>query len=356
MAQQPYVVREGDTLWDLAGKFLESPLEWSRLWAYNNRSSVVQVTGKGIKDPDLIYVGQKLLMPILPGDLPSEPPEDKSLKKNPPPRLKDKLKDTFIPFVFKYDLDDLPLIQSVGPGFSATIKLSGSVAIKLADKVPLASVTHKGLEMTYKSQTDGVLEQLLSETSVSWDKNTRRITYGCNMVSKSTTPFAPSTSIGIAISSNSPVPVIKGEIQYPSLTGTLNRHHYVAMDVKIVIEIAPEVPVDSPEPVIKKYHTPVSVHGSVPKPERKTNWVFIGGVVLIAGTIIADFLTVGASVADDPVTISIGLRMMGLLKKLTRVKKLAPRPIPVLSPVAAPASIVVVPVIPGTKPIKMKQE
>lgn len=62
-----HVVKQGDTLWDLSAKFIGDPFEWHRLYAYNNRSSVKRITGRGIKDPDLIYVGQKLLIQTLSG-------------------------------------------------------------------------------------------------------------------------------------------------------------------------------------------------------------------------------------------------------------------------------------------------
>lgn len=310
-----YVVKEGDTLWGLSKQFLGNPFEWPRLYAYNNRPDVIRKTGKGIKNPDLIYIGQKLMIPVLPGT----PKPKRGFRPHPvpppPPKLDDLVAQTQVPFAIKYKLDDLPIIKSATPGFEATIKLSGSVVIKLAQNVPLTYVTNRSLEMTYKSQTDDVLSQLLSESYVSLDQK-NVITFRCNMVAKSTTPNAPSTSIGVAVASDKPVPVLRGEIRYPKLGGNINGHTYTAMGVKVVIEIEPKGPTVTrrPEPGFRPEPVPSRSNWrpSNEAVEEGLKWTFIAGVTLLIGTIVADFVTFGGSVADDAVTIPLALSMMGI--------------------------------------------
>lgn len=48
-----YVIKKGDTLWDLAFKFLGNPFDWPRIWHVNPY----------IKNPDLIYPGDSLVIP-----------------------------------------------------------------------------------------------------------------------------------------------------------------------------------------------------------------------------------------------------------------------------------------------------
>lgn len=50
-APDEYVVRRGDTLWGISGKFLRNPWRWPALWGMNI---------KQIRNPHLIYPGQRL--------------------------------------------------------------------------------------------------------------------------------------------------------------------------------------------------------------------------------------------------------------------------------------------------------
>ena len=52
-APQRYIVKPGDTLWGISGKYLYSPWQWNRLWGAN-RSAV--------RNPHLIYPGQVLVL------------------------------------------------------------------------------------------------------------------------------------------------------------------------------------------------------------------------------------------------------------------------------------------------------
>jgi hypothetical protein len=52
-----YVVRKGDTLWDISGRFLAHPWRWPDLWRANPQ----------VRNPDLIYPGDRLVLSSIAG-------------------------------------------------------------------------------------------------------------------------------------------------------------------------------------------------------------------------------------------------------------------------------------------------
>lgn len=57
-APEVYTVQKGDTLWDIAGKFLDDPWRWPELWDRNPY----------ISNPDLIYPGDRLRLYMVEGE------------------------------------------------------------------------------------------------------------------------------------------------------------------------------------------------------------------------------------------------------------------------------------------------
>lgn len=64
-----------------------------------------------------------------------------------------------------------------------------------------------------------------------------KITYRCMLVSNSRTHNGPGTAVGLVVASDKPVPVIRGEIRFPNISGQMNRHFYDAEKVRVVIEV-----------------------------------------------------------------------------------------------------------------------
>lgn len=57
-----HTVVKGDTLWDISGEYMQAPYLWPEVWKLN----------PGIKDPDRIYPGEKI---VLPGPVPAARPK-----------------------------------------------------------------------------------------------------------------------------------------------------------------------------------------------------------------------------------------------------------------------------------------
>ena len=80
--QEIYIIKKGDTLWDISEKFLKDPFRWPDIWQKNDY----------ISNPDLIYPGNKLLLwkappPVLPERVEKEVVKAK-IKKLARPRKK----------------------------------------------------------------------------------------------------------------------------------------------------------------------------------------------------------------------------------------------------------------------------
>lgn len=56
-APNRYIVKKGDTLWDISGRYLDSPWRWKEIWA----------TNKQIKNPNLIYPNDILILCVIKG-------------------------------------------------------------------------------------------------------------------------------------------------------------------------------------------------------------------------------------------------------------------------------------------------
>lgn len=60
-----YVIKKGDTLWDISSRFLANPWLWPKIWEQN----------KYIENPDLIFPGEPLVLPEI-VSLPPAPPKE----------------------------------------------------------------------------------------------------------------------------------------------------------------------------------------------------------------------------------------------------------------------------------------
>jgi hypothetical protein len=336
MLGERYVVVKGDSLWRIAERKLGSGTQWPRIWKYNNRPEVVRATGRNIPNPDLIYTGQTLIIPNVPGTRPTAAPSGTppvphkeavsehpaftsarnkpEARTTPPPAsggkgttLSERLKTEKSPIALKYKLDDLRWpARDVGTAI-IEVRMTGDIVLMTKKEYPVTYVTSRGeLELQVTREANHAFGQLIQDSRFIYDPARKQVTLRSMLVSQSGTPNTVSTAIGVEMNSMNLVPKLRAEIRLPKLEGTLEPFRYVALDVKIVIEITPKANpprMDSPrapQPVL----TPV--------PESGTNWRKVIGVglvvaagVVVVGTLVEDFFTAGAGVADDPVSFAL---------------------------------------------------
>ena len=56
-----HIVKEGDTLWDIAERRLGDPRRWPEIFELNKNRR--QANGYALRDPDVIHVGWTLILP-----------------------------------------------------------------------------------------------------------------------------------------------------------------------------------------------------------------------------------------------------------------------------------------------------
>jgi LysM repeat protein len=340
MLGKPYIVASGDNLWNIAKKELGGGSQWPRIWRYNNRREVKKVTGRGIANPDLIYVGQVLLIPVIsgmpktpageitpprhlaPAQKPTGPQHPAVARPAPsrtapspqPQRLPGNAQNSgpltqqagqFYPSVsIEYDLSGPKFPPMITPTAIIEIKMFGILVIKSHPSrvggYTLMNWKEHEIQMT--REMNHAFGTLVSDNRFIFNDQTKAITVRSMLVSKSNTPNTPATAIGIQMDSQTLIPKLRAEIRFPKLEGTIGNFAYGTANLLFIIEITPippRPPLSSPQPV----RVPVPV----PVEEPATNWGKVIGVglvvaagAIVVGTLVEDFFTAGAGVADDP--------------------------------------------------------
>ena len=307
MLGERYTVKAGDTLWGIAEAKLGAPEQWPRIWKYNNRPSVIRETGRGIPDPDEIFAGQTLLLPTLPGPALSYSGNKKMTSGSaaggaPGTALLEQLGETKSPISFKFRLDDLKFPPIPQPGFTVEIRMTGDIILRSTKSYSSLYVTsRKEIELQVTSVANKALNSLLfNDTRMIFDSREKKLTYRSMLVTNSI------TAIGVQFDSDSLLPKLRFEYQLPKLQGSVSSFKYVALDVKIVIELTPkpDLPGASPRAVPVRVMPPA------------VNWqkaagtaLIVGAGVIIVGTLVEDFFSGGAGIADDPASFAAASAM-----------------------------------------------
>jgi hypothetical protein len=332
-----YVVQKGDNLWKIASVTLGGGKEWPRIWKYNNRREVTRMTGRAVPDPDVIYVGQVLIIPRLAaipvtrpanpdppptGDLPvaREPSTAAPASNSSQPQrsagespaggrtLRDQAERIRMPLAFKYDLEPLAWPpQDVGLAV-VQVKMTGTVL--LASKQTYAAsyvLSRSEVEAQVTREANQALGKLVSENSYTYDRASRRVTVKSMLVSQSNLPNSAATAIGVEMASGSLAPKLRAEIRLPKLEGTIDNFRFTALDAAIVLEVTPKPPTTSSQP-----RRVVQAPAATEPAAQPTAWAAIAaaglvaaGAALIVATIVEDFVTLGAGTVDDPASFAL---------------------------------------------------
>lgn len=304
---QVHIVKKGDTLWDISAAYLGSPFEWPRLWRHNNRKDVINKTGRGVENPDLIYPGQRLLIPTLSKNVTYNKVGRGMQSRQPPKSLNEIISAIKSPISLSYKLNDIRHPPIVLPNAIIEVKLQGIVSLSSIESFPVDYIVNKkqiGIKVT--EQANHAFGILISETDLSYDSSKNKLTLGSKLVSKSATPNVATSAVGIELSSNSLTPKLQFEITLPLLKGKINQFNYLAEKVTYLLEVTPKV--DGTDRGMDNNTNPVLV--------RRNQWdkIFAVGLIsaasiIVVATVIEDYLTLGAGVADDPASFALAAGM-----------------------------------------------
>lgn len=331
MFGKQYIVKQGDTLWDIAEAHLGDPYLWPTIYDHNNTPSISSITGTRIADPDIIFVGQTIYIPVaVEAPASSSPPTVKSpvsmaAPKTPKPqksfggtgRTPPKTKFRSIPF--KYDLEGLPEITVNTPAFEATVSLKGSITIQSLNAVDFANISLEQFEINAEKETDTIFGKLINDSKIGYNEKTNSVSFECALTIHSDQPHGLSTTLAWAMGTENllPMPILKASIETPSLSGVIDNHLFEVSGLQVEIEIKPKLRKKPPSDPL----TPLP-YATVPVPEPSYDWVYgtgliVGAIALGVATIAEDIATLGWGVADDVPSFilarqmfSSGVRMM----------------------------------------------
>lgn len=148
-------------------------MEWPRLWKFNNRKEVVAITNKPIVNPDLIYPGQKILIPSLEHSK-VEARQNARVFSTPKNSLDKRPNKITAPMSLSYKLDDIRQPPIIIPNAIVEIKMTGNITLSSVDKFPINYVINdRKLEATVTSQANKAFGALISDTKLAFDEKTK---------------------------------------------------------------------------------------------------------------------------------------------------------------------------------------
>ena len=309
----PYIVEKGDTLWDLAQKYLNDPTRWPEIWHFNNEaysSPEIKSNFKPsqyISNPDLIFVGQRILLPVGDNHRQTVRPAPDETGKTP---AKDRVR--LIPY--KYELGSKIFETYLPGGFKATITIKGSITIQSEKSVDWMEFNKEGFEVKVAKEYETPLNHLVSDYQLGINEKTKQIDFSCGVTINSKTPYATKYQSKVSIDPLSGLPKYTTTISYPEIKGKLNQYFYVANGYSVIIDI------EKQGDIARRIPVPVPVTSHVPARQvtqtKTSDWAYVGGILLIAGavvivaaTVVEDFPTLGGGMADDPASFALAATM-----------------------------------------------
>lgn len=303
-----YKVKRGDSLWAIAQQVYRDPLLWPEIARANRLSP-----------PYTILVGQELTIPwqseaprpratlstsarlVSPAagvcPAPAAPAADPAAPSSSGGR--GTARPVAMP-VFKFDLGDVlaPVVFSSG-NVTVTIQLKGELSVQPPEVLRSISLENmRAVAVEAKHSSDVAVgefgSRISNATSVKYDPSSNSLELSTGV----TTEFRVGGQTWLTQSVRAVPPnSVKYVYQPRPVSGTLRRHKIEGqISFEVTVTVIPQPPQTQPQPI---------------------NWprvaavgLFAAATVLVVATIVEDVATLGAGVADDPISFAAAAAMI----------------------------------------------
>lgn len=324
MTPTTHIVKAGDTLWDLSQKYLQDPKRWAEIWDYNNDAFVrLPAANKmrpsmAIKNPHLIFVGQKLLVPTVKGKTQYRTPVDST-------KGKQVALDNIRSVPVKYGLDSREYVQYLPGGLVAKLKVSAEVTLQSLKTYSFSDLKNNELviKSTIKKNNESAINKLLSDFTVGLNTKTKEISFESQVTVNSDQGVAHTYSSKVSVDPVTGVPVYTVSIKFPEIKGKLGKQAYVVAQYQVDIEISNDLDTQRRNPIA------VGAPVSIPAKHTGSDWAYaiaagivIGAVVIVVATIAEDIIFLGIGMWNDAASFTLAAAMLGRAWTMIRVQQL----------------------------------
>ena len=259
-----------------------------------------------IKNPDLIFIGQQILIPVSDN-------QRQTVSPNPTEKGDTPAKDKVRLIPYKYEIERKVFETSLAGGFKATITIKGSVTIQSEQTISWAEFNKDGLDVKVAREYETPLNKLVSEFQLGINEKTKQIDFSCGVTKNSNVPFAPKYHAKVSLNPLTGMPKYTTTISYPEIKGKLNKYFYTATGYSVAIEI------EKQPDFARRVPIPVAVRQPAPAkaPTRSTgiDWVYVEGVLLLVGATVVVVATVVEDIVfplgglNDPASFALAATM-----------------------------------------------
>ncbi|MBI3897626.1 MAG: hypothetical protein HY308_04925 [Gammaproteobacteria bacterium] len=344
--ERTHKVIRGDCLWNLAEHYYGNGSLWPMIYQHNNRKEISQRTGTRIVDPDLILIGQTLLIPPL-----AAKPAASQLNpiRNQVSQNRDRHSQSSVPrstdvirvrqrqpnppnggepmarkpagyiaspgLVFELNKHEL---IGKGPGYSVKATLLGRLLMQAKAPVSLPDINAKSLkhvEFKAKQDAETLYGTLTNSAKFEFDPTKRTVKFECGLTTHaSNIPNAPEISVVASIDSVTGQPVLKGSVEYPMIKGVISGQYYVGESVRVEVEVTFDKKVGLTKDLIVSPNEN-EVWNQITDSFKGVSLGAVAVVLVVAAgtliivTVVEDVVTLGIGTLDDPISFAAAAGM-----------------------------------------------